>query len=75
MINLEKIEREVLKLDIHARGHLAQILLSSFDKEYNIKDAKAYQQEINRRIDSIKSGSVVGIPSEDVLTEVENIYG
>lgn len=72
MTILEEIESKAVKLPKSERGHLIHDLLLTLDQPSN--DSDAYEQEIQRRIDAIKSGSAKGTPMDQVFSLVENKY-
>lgn len=72
MTILEEIESKAIKLPKSERGHLIHDLLLTLDQPSN--DSDAYEQEIQRRIDAIKSGSAKGTPMDQVFSLVENKY-
>lgn len=75
-VNLEELEAQVLKLSIKGRNNLLHRLLVSLDgepKDTSEEIAKAWEEEIARRVADIDAGRVQLIPVEDVLAEVDRI--
>lgn len=72
MTVIEEIESKALKLPKSERGHLIHDLLLTLDQPSD--DSDAYEQEIQIRIQSIKSGAAKGTPKDQVFSLVENKY-
>ena len=72
MTILEEIESKAVKLPKSDRGHLIHDLLLTLDQQSD--DTDAYEQEIQRRIEAIKSGSAKGTPIDQLFSLVENKY-
>ncbi len=73
-MTLEQIEAEVLKLPQQARAELLGRLMRSLaDTSAMDPDvAEAWAQEAIRRDEEMESGSVAGIPSEEVFEELRS---
>ena len=69
-MNLEQLENEVLKLDIHARARLADRLLLSLDSPSEEEIHRLWAKESLRRMEDLESGKVKGRPIEEVMAEL-----
>lgn len=71
---LQDIEAEALQLPIEERGRLAGRLLESLEPEPNDDTpeniAKAWDEEIARRIEEMDAGRTAPIPYEQVRAEL-----
>ncbi len=63
----EILEAEVLKLVPAERALLAEHIIASLDEDNEIESAWAV--EVERRVAEIESGTVVGIPFEEVIAQ------
>ena len=75
-INLEQIEALALALPIKERGELAHRLIVSLDGEPEgtpEEIAKAWDEEIARRVAEIDAGTAVLIPEEEVFAEIDDL--
>ena len=73
MTILQEIEEKAMQLPYSERAHLVHDLLSTFEEPGN-RPVDAYEKEIQQRIATIKSGSAVGTPVDQVFSIVENKY-
>ena len=73
-MTVEQIEAEVLKLPEQARAELlGQLMRSLADTSVMAPGvAEAWAQEAIRRDEEMESGSVVGIPAEEVFDELRS---
>ena len=73
-MTVEQIEAEVLKLPKQAQAELLGRLMRSL-ADTSVMDpdvAKAWAKEAIRRDEEMESGSVAGIPAEEVFAELRN---
>lgn len=70
----EQLKAELSRLDTHARADLAKFLLESLDEETDPDAAAIWEAELDRRLDEIRSGKVVGIPAREALAELRKKY-
>jgi len=63
----EILEAEVLKLVSADRALLAEHLIASLDEDDEIESAWAV--EIERRVAEVESGTIVGMPFEEVIAQ------
>jgi putative addiction module component (TIGR02574 family) len=74
--NLEQIEALALALPLKERGELVHRLIVSLDGEPDgtpEEIAKAWDEEIARRVAEIDAGTAVLIPQEEVFTEIDDM--
>ena len=69
-MSIQEIEAEILKLPSHERARLAEVLIASLDEEDEI--ARAWCEEAERRDEELRSGSVKGIPAEEVFARIRS---
>jgi putative addiction module component (TIGR02574 family) len=75
-VTLEELEAQALKLSIQERSELVHRLIVSIDGEPEgapDEIAKAWEDEIARRIALIDSGQARLIPAEEVFAEIDAI--
>jgi putative addiction module component (TIGR02574 family) len=71
MKTLEALTSEALLLPIEQRMALAHELLASFEPAGDPEVKKAWEEEIQRRIQDYDSGKVQGIPGPQVFAELD----
>ena len=72
-MTLEEIKRSVGGLTGDQRTELADYLLDTLEPaEPDVTEA--WQKELVRRMDEIRSGQATGIPAEDVLRRLREKY-
>lgn len=72
--NLEQIEALALALPLKERGELAHRLIVSLDGEPDgtpDEIAKAWDEEIARRVADMEAGRTKWIPAEEVFAEID----
>jgi putative addiction module component (TIGR02574 family) len=71
----KKIEAEALELPVQARAHLAHRLLESLDEEA-VEDpsevTRAWEAEIERRVQEYHAGRAETIPASEVFAEARS---
>ena len=75
---LEQVTTEALNLPSKDRAVLTRALIQSFDEEPADDPAdveQAWHDEVNRRVEEIKSDRVKGIPAEEVFAKLRAKYG
>ena len=70
---LDQLTHEALELPTRERAKLAHILINSID-EQDEDAASAWDIELEKRINEIKSGKVTGIPAGKVFAKIEEKY-
>ena len=73
---LEKLEEQALLLPPEERGQLIHRLIVSLDGEPEgtpEEIAKAWDEEIARRVAEIDAGTAVLIPQEEVFAEIDDM--
>ena len=61
---------------VNERAWIAQAMIESLDSEHEqaIGYEEAWDQELNRRWDEIRTGEAVGIAAAQVFAEIESRY-
>ena len=72
-LTLQELANASAALPAAERAQLAQILLESLETEETGWSA-AWEVELSRRLDEFRLGKVVGIPAEEVLKELRELY-
>ena len=75
---LEQVAEEAKSLSLADRSALTRILIESLDGEpaEDVADVEqAWQAEVEKRVDEIKSGRVKTIPAEEVFAKLRAKYG
>ena len=70
---LEELKAQALKLSPSDRDELVRALIASVDGEPDDTPeaiARAWEQEIERRIADLDSGKTKGVPAEQVLADI-----
>jgi len=73
---LKEIEEQALRLPLKERGELAHRLIVSLDGEPEDSPeaiARAWDEEIARRVAEIDAGTAKLIPHEEVLSEIDGL--
>ena len=73
-ILLEEIARKVLNLPPEERAELAHKLIVSIDNAIDKEAEAAWDVEIEKRANEIKSGKAKGRAAEDILAEIRTQY-
>ncbi len=68
-MTLRLLEKEVLELPPRSRVRLAEKIMESIDDYATPEVEAAWNDEIERRVKEIQSGTENGIPAEDVMKE------
>ena len=72
---IENLKSQVDALTEDERAELVEYLLSSLDFEpEEFPDEQAWRQEMLRRIEEMRSGRVQGIPAEEVIAKMRELY-
>ena len=75
---LEQVAKEAKSLSLADRSELTRILIESLDAapaEDLMEVEQAWQMEVERRVEEIKSGRVKTIPAEEVFANLRAKYG
>jgi len=73
---LKEIEEQALRLPLKERGELVHRLIISLDGEPEDSPeaiAKAWDEEIARRVAEIDTGTAKLVPHEEVLAEIDEL--
>ena len=76
--SLDKVATDALQLPTQDRAALAQVLLQSLDDQAAEDPAevrRAWEAEVERRVEDILSGRVEEIPAEEALARLRAKYG
>ena len=73
---VEELSQKARALGSEDRARLAEDLLASLEdgSESAAEVEAAWEHEIRRRVDEVKSGTAKLIPAEDVFAETRRIY-
>ncbi|MBV9773152.1 MAG: addiction module protein [Gemmatimonadetes bacterium] len=69
---LDRLEAEILELPAHERARLAHRLIVSLDddvEEDPTEVERAWEEEIQRRLEDYRAGRVQAIPASEVFAE------
>lgn len=70
----ERLKTELASLSDEDRAELAHFLLESLPPEEEVADEAAWIEELNRRLEEMRSGEDPGIPAEQVFAEMRAKY-
>ena len=73
-VTAEKIRTELAGLDAAERAELAHYLIQSLESGTDADAEAAWDAELARRAEEIRSGWAVGIPAEKVFSELRAKY-
>jgi putative addiction module component (TIGR02574 family) len=68
----QAILEQALKLSPTERAYMAEQLIASLDEVADIEVEKAWQEEIQKRIQQVESGEVKTIPWEEVQRQLRH---
>jgi putative addiction module component (TIGR02574 family) len=71
---LEQLAIQAITLSPEDRARLADLLLASLPDEADAEVDAAWEQEIQRRVAAIASGTARLIPAADIHAEARKIY-
>jgi len=74
-LTLEQITAAAMKLPSESKISLAEKLVGSLATDEPTELERLWSTEAIRRRDEVRSGSVKGIPGEEVLEEVRRLVG
>ena len=67
------LEKEVLELPPRSRVRLAERIIESVDDYADPATEAAWSDEIERRVNEIKSGAAQGIPADQAMKEARRV--
>lgn len=70
----EKLNTELDQLPIEDRAELASFLIQSLDEGADPDAQAAWDVELARRAEELRTGKVVGIPAEKVFADLRAKY-
>ena len=71
---LEKLTSQAIALSPEDRARLADLLLASLPDEADEPLGEAWDQEVQRRLMAVESGTACLVSAEDVHAEARKIY-
>ena len=71
---LQKIKNQAIALPLEERAELAHELILSLDETAGTDVENAWDSEIKKRVEKIKSGKAKGRPAENILAEIRAKY-
>ena len=71
---VEELAQQARTLSLEDRARLAEELLASLDEASEPDAEGAWEKEIGRRVDEIRSGRAKLIPADEVFVETAKIY-
>ncbi len=71
---VERLKSELTTLSVEQRAELAHFLIQTLDSEGEGDVDEAWENEVNRRLDLIESGTVQGIPADQVFARLKAKY-
>jgi putative addiction module component (TIGR02574 family) len=74
-MTLDELKSAALQLPRNDRAELAQFVLDSLDDQDEIAVRADWLALAARRMDEVRAGIVVGIPAEQVLSELRSMGG
>ncbi|HXH10907.1 MAG TPA: addiction module protein [Alphaproteobacteria bacterium] len=67
---VEKLKTQLSQLSMQERAALAHFLIHSLDKDRDADAETAWDAELARRMEEIRSGKAVGDPADKVVAEL-----
>ena len=71
---VQELKNQLGTLPVAQRAELAHFLIESLDQEPDSDAEAAWEKEVDRRVEEIKSGQVQGIPAEEVFAKLREKY-
>ena len=70
----EKLKAQLSQLSMQERAELAHFLINSLDEGVDADAEAAWDAELARRLEEIRSGNAVGEPADKVFAELRKKY-
>jgi putative addiction module component (TIGR02574 family) len=70
----EKLKAQLSQLSMQERAELAHFLIHSLDEAVDADAEAAWDTELARRMEEIRSGNAVGEPADKVFAELRKKY-
>lgn len=70
----EKLKAQLSRLSMQERAELAHFLIHSLDEAVDADAEAAWDSELARRMEEIRSGNAVGEPADKVFAELRKKY-
>jgi putative addiction module component (TIGR02574 family) len=64
---MDQLKTQVAALSAEERADLTHFLLESLEPDEDLEVEAAWERELNRRVEEIKSGTVRGIPADQAF--------
>ncbi len=64
-----KLTKQALRLTPTERARLAHALITSLDEPADLDAEEAWAKEVERRMEEIRNGTVVGIPFDEAIAK------
>lgn len=72
--NFQELKNQLTTLPVRQRAELAHFLIESLDQEQDPDAGKAWETELEQRIEEIRSGRAQGIPADEVFAKLREKY-
>ena len=72
--SVENLVEQASKLSPEDRTHLADLLFASVPDDESAEVDASWEEEIRRRVDAVRAGTVQTISSEDVHAQARQLY-
>ncbi len=72
-LNIADLVECALSMPRAERSYLVTKLIGSLDDDDDIEVSQEWQEELNRRVESMRNGTSPGIPHEEVMSGVREL--
>jgi putative addiction module component (TIGR02574 family) len=72
--SVEELVAQASQLSVEDRTHLADLLLASVPEDESADVDAGWEQEIQRRVDAVRSGTAKTVSAEDVHAQARRLY-
>lgn len=70
----DQLKPQLRQLDARDRVDLIRYLIDSLHEDGECEVDAAWEEELNRRVEEMRSGRVQGIPAREVIAEIREKY-
>ena len=70
----QELKEQLDRLSLSERAKWAVYLIESLDSETDADAERLWEEEINRRVESIRNGTAVGEPAQVVMDRLRQKY-
>lgn len=70
----DQLKSELRELDSQDRVELIRYLIDSLHDDGELRVDPAWEAELDRRVEEMRSGRVPGIPADEVIAEIRKKY-